>query len=145
MIIDTLNQKIIDAMKAKDEVRLSTLKLLSSAIHNYQIDHREMTDEEELNVVKKEAKQRKDAIEAYIKGGLQEKADKEASELKVLKEFLPVELTDQELQTFIDEAIAESGAKEIKDMGKVIGLVMTKSNGNADGGRVAAIARQKLL
>src|SRR5258708_29365153 len=67
MIIDTLNQKIIDAMKAKDEVKLSTLKLLSSEIHNFQIDHPKLTKAEELSVVKKEAKKRKDAIEAYTK------------------------------------------------------------------------------
>lgn len=144
MIFDTLNQQITDAMKAKDEIRVSTLKLLSAEIHNFKIDNPQMTDEEELVVVKKEAKKRRDAIEGYIKAGLQDRADKEALELKILKEFLPAELTDAELQKFVDEAIVETGAKEIKDMSRVIGAVMQKSAGNADGGRVAAIVKQKL-
>lgn len=131
-------------MKAHDDVRVSTLKLLSTEIHNYQIDHKEMTEDEELSVVKKEAKKRKDAIEAYIKAGLQDRADKEASELKILQEFLPEALTDQELQQFVDEAMAETGATDIKQMGMVISKVMEKSKGNADGARVAQIVKQKL-
>ncbi|CAN5335262.1 GatB/YqeY domain-containing protein [soil metagenome] len=144
MIIDSLNQKIVEAMKAHEDVRVSTLKLLSSEIHNFQIDHPEMTENEELDVVKKEAKKRRDAIESYIKAGLQDRADAEAMELKVLKEFLPAELTDKELQQFVNEAITETSATEIKDMGKVIALVMKKSNNNADGGRTATIVKQKL-
>ncbi|HWA51654.1 MAG TPA: GatB/YqeY domain-containing protein [Patescibacteria group bacterium] len=144
MIIDNLNNQIVEAMKAHDEVRVSTLKLLSAEIHNFQIDHPNMTNEEELDVVKKEAKKRRDAIESYLKAGLQDKADTEVNELKILKEFLPAELTDQELQQFVDEAIAESGAKDIKDMGKVMSLVREKSKGNADGARVSIIVKQKL-
>jgi uncharacterized protein YqeY len=144
MIIDNLNQQIVEAMKAKNEIRLSTLKLLSSEIHNYQIDYPNMTEEEELSVVKKEAKKRKDAVEAYGKANALEKAEQEEEELKILQEFLPAEITDVELEKFVDEAIIESGAKEIKDIGKVIGIVMQKAKGNADGGKVANLVKQKL-
>lgn len=144
MIIDTLNQKIVEAMKAHDDLRVSTLKLLSSELHNWQIDHPQMTEEEELAVVKKEAKKRKDAIELYKKGNFTSQAEKEEAELAILQEFLPKEIGDEELVRYIDEAIAETGAKDIKQMGAVIGVVMKKAQGNADGGKVANLVRGKL-
>jgi uncharacterized protein len=144
MLIDTLNKQIIEAMKAKNEIKLSTLKLLSSEIHNYQIDHPNMTEEEELSVVKKEAKKRKDAVEAYTKANALERAEQENEELKVLQEFLPAETSDSDLAAYVSEALSESGAEGVKDMGKVIGLVMKKSGGNADGGKVAKLVKEKL-
>ncbi len=144
MIIDTLNKQIIDAMKAKNEIRLSTLKLLSSEIHNFQIDHPDMTEDEELGVVKKEAKKRKDAIESYTKANALEKAEQESEELKILQEYLPEETTDEDLVRFVDEAIAETKATDIKQMGAVIGKVMQKTKGNADGGKVAQLVKEKL-
>src|SRR5581483_9535866 len=133
MIIDTLNSKIVEAMKARDEVRLSTLKLLSAEIHNYQIDHPNMTPEEELGVVKKEAKKRRDSIEAYRKGGFEDRAKAEEAELKILEEFLPEQISDQELARFVDEAIKETQAKDVREIGRVIGVVMKKAKGNAPG------------
>ncbi len=144
MIIHNLNKQIVDAMKAKDEIRLSTLKLLSNAIHNYQIDHKDMTEEEELGVVKKEAKQRRDSIEAYTKANALEKAEREAEELKILQEYLPKEITDAELEKFIEEALTETGAKEMKQMGMVIAKVMQKAKGNADGAKIAKLVKEKL-
>ncbi len=145
MISDNLKQQIIDAMKAHDEVRVSTLKMLSTEIHNYQIDHPEMTEDEELSVIKKEAKKRKDSMEAFTKANLSDRVKSEEAELKILQEFLPAEVSDADLQKFVDEAMSESGAKDIKDMGRVIGLVMAKSKGNADGGKVAQLVKQKLV
>lgn len=144
MIIDNLNKQIVEAMRAKDEIRLSTLKLLSSELHNYQIDHPNMTDEEEIIVVKKEAKKRKDAIEAYRKANLLDRVQKEESELNVLAEFMPAEVSDDELQKMVDEAIKETGAKDAKEIGKVIGVVMRKVKGNADGGKVARFVKERL-
>ena len=103
-----------------------------------------MTEEEELGVIKKEAKKRKDAIEAYTKGNALERAEMEQEELKILQEFLPSEVSNDDLEKFVEEAISETGAKEIKEMGRVIGLVMQKAKGNADGGKVAAMVKQKL-
>jgi uncharacterized protein len=145
MIIDTLNKQITDAMKARDELRVSTLKLLSAEIHNFQIDHPNMTQDEELAVVKKEAKKRKDAIEAYTKANALERAEREDEELKILQEFLPEEVSATELEKFVDEAISETGASDIKQMGAVIGKVMQKAHGNADGAKVASLVVKRLV
>ncbi|MFV1917743.1 MAG: GatB/YqeY domain-containing protein [Patescibacteria group bacterium] len=145
MISDTVKQQIVVAMKAKDEVRLSTLRLLSSELHNAKIDKRDkLTEDEELEVVRREAKKRRDAIEAYEKAGAKDRADKEEEELKILQEFLPKELSDEKLEQIVTEVITETGAKDVKEMGKVIGLVMGKVKGRAEGGRVADLVRRKL-
>lgn len=144
MILDTLNKQIIEAMKARDAVRVSTLKLLMSELKNYQIDHPEMTDQDEMAVIKKEAKKRKDSVEAYSAAGRQDLVDKESAELVILQEYLPAEMADEELGKIVTEAIAETGATNMQEMGKVIGAVMKKSGGTADGGKVAQLVKNKL-
>lgn len=145
MIGDALNQKIAEALKAHDEVRLSTLRLLASAL-NYEFiakQHR-LSEEEELTVVWREAKKRKEAIAAYEKAGARDRAEREKKELAVLTEFLPAQLSDTEVNQLIDESINQLKAASLEDVGKVMGLVMTKIKGRADGGKVAAIVRSKL-
>ena len=145
MISNTINKQIAEAMKAKDEIRLSTLKLLLSALHNAKIDKRgDLTEEEELEIVRREAKKRKDAIEAYKKVGATDRAEKEGKELVILQEFLPKELSDEEVSKLVDEAISTTGASSIQDMGKVIGIVVAKAKGRADGKKVAEMAKKKL-
>ncbi len=144
MILNTLNKEIVEAMKAKNALRVSTLKLLLSEIKNYQIDHPQMTLEEELTVVKKEAKKRKDAIVAYKNANRPELADKERQELEILQVYLPLEMGDGELEKLVDQALSETGASSMTEMGKVIGLVMQKTKGQADGGKVASLVKQKL-
>lgn len=132
-------------MKAKDEIRLSTLKLLSSEIHNARIAKMaDLTKEEELEVVQKEAKKRRDAIEAYKKAGAVDRAEREEKELKILQEYLPKEFSEEELSKLVDKAISATGAENIKDMGRVIGQVMSKAKGRADGKKVAEIVKNKL-
>ena len=146
MILDTINKQIVEAMKAKDEIRLSTLKLLLSALHNAKIDKRgDLTEEEELEIVRREAKKRKDAIEAYKKAGATDRAEKEEKELAILQEFLPKELPDEEVSKLVDEAITTTSANSMQDMGKVIGAVMAKAKGRADGKKVAEMAKRKLM
>lgn len=145
MISDTINKQIAEAMKAKDEIRLSTLKLLLTALHNARIDKRgDLTKEEELEVVGREAKKRKDAIEAYKKAGATDRAKKEEKELTILQEFLPKELSDEEVLKLVNETIAATGASSPQDMGKVIGAVMAKAKGKADGKKVSEMVRKKL-
>ena len=145
MISDTINKQIAEAMKAKDEIRLSTLKLLLSALHNAKIDKRgDLTEEEELEIVRREAKKRKDAIEAYKKAGATDRAEKEGKELVILQEFLPKELSDEKVSKLVNEAVTATGASSMQDMGKVIGAVMAKAKGRADGKKVAEMARKKL-
>ena len=145
MIAHLMNQKIQEAMKARDEIRVSTLRLLSSALNYERIaKQHELTDEEELVVIRHEAKKRKEAIEAYEKAKVQEKADREKKELAILEELLPQQMSDLELEKLVDEVLSDIGAKSMSEMGKVIGEVMKKAVGRADGGRVSELVKKKL-
>lgn len=145
MITDTITQKIGDALKAHDEIRLSTLRLLSSAL-NYEFiaKQHKLSEDEEIVVVRKETKKRKEAIEAYMKAGAKDRADKEKKELEILQEYLPPETSDEELNRIIDEAIAEIKPTSPSEMGKVIGAVKTKTKGAADGAKIADLVKSKL-
>lgn len=156
MIKDNLQKQITEAMKARDEVRLSTLRMLSSALHNAEIEKRgELSEEEELTVVRKESKKRKDAIEALqqAQGKLtpeqaasaQEKLRKEEEELRILQEFLPQELSDEELSILVDKAIAMNNAGSIEDIGRVMSSAVELVQGRADGKRVSEMVKQKLI
>jgi uncharacterized protein YqeY len=144
MIIQTLQKVIGDAMKAHDEVRVSTLRLLSSAFNYEKIDKRhDLTEEEELSVVRKQAKQRRDSIDAYKKAGYEDRAAREEAELVILQEFLPPEMDDEELKKLVNDAIDQIKPGGMGDMGKVIGYVKGKAP-NADGGKIAQMVREKL-
>lgn len=144
-ITETIKKQIIEAMKARDSVRMSTLKMLSSELHNAAIDnHGELNEEQEIAVVKKEAKKRKDAIEAYEKAGSPDRAEDEKKELEILQEFLPAEMSDEELLKIVTDSIDQTGASGMQDMGKVMGAVMGKVGGSADGNRVSAMVKHKL-
>ncbi|MDO8341010.1 MAG: GatB/YqeY domain-containing protein [Candidatus Woesebacteria bacterium] len=149
MIANTLTQKIGEAMKARDTIRLSTLRMLSSAFNYEKIaKQHELNNEEELSVVRKEAKKRKEAIDAYEKvtdkESVRERIDQETKELTILQEYLPPEISQEEIIKLVDLAIVELNANKISDMGKVIGLVKSKSPG-VDGSTLAEIVKQKLL
>lgn len=144
MITQKLQQMIGESMKAGNFLRTETLRMLSSSF-NYEriaLQH-ELTEEEELKVIQKQAKQRRDSIEAYKKAGATDRAKKEEDELVILQEFLPPEMSDAELNRIIDESIAKIGAKTMADMGKTIGDVKAKAP-NVDGGRIAEIVKHKL-
>lgn len=149
-----ISQNIIkltgDAMKARDSIRVSVLRMLSSELKNEKINlQRDLTEEEELKVTRKEAKKRKEAIETYEKlkesktPEIQERIKNESEELKILQEFLPAEVTEEEVNKLIDEAISETSAFGMKDMGRVIAFVKQKNSG-VDGAAVANIVRLKL-
>lgn len=145
LIAEDIKTQIRDAMKARDKVRLSTLKMLSSEIHNAEIDKGDtLTSEEEMEIVKKEAKKRRDAIDAYKKAKNKEKSEQESDELEILKDFLPEELSDDELEKIVTEAIAETEALTMQDMGKVMALSMDKAAGRADGKKVSSLVKAKL-
>ena len=155
MIVDTITQKIGEAMKAHDEVRLSTLRMLSSAL-NYEFiaKQHKLTTDEELAVVRHEAKKRKEAIEGLHlaqtklvgrEEDLKSHLEKEQKELEILQEFLPPEMPESELIKLVEATISETGALEIKDMGRVIGLVKQKSLGRADGAKTAQLVKEKLV
>ena len=144
MISSNITKMIGDAMKAHDVVRLSTLRMLSSEFNYEKIKlQHDLTEQDEIAVIRNEARKRKDAIEAYTKAGAVDRVELEGTELSILQEFLPPEISEEELVKLIDDSIKEIGASSIADMGKVITLVKLKSPG-VDGGAVANLVRSKL-
>ena len=144
-ITNNLPEEIKRAMKGGDKTKLSTLRLLSSALSYEKIaQQRDLTDDEELAVVRSEAKKRKDAMEAYEGAGVPERAKEEGEELDVLKAYLPAELSDEELTKIVDDVTSQLGTVTQADMGKVIGAVMAKVGGRVDGKKVADMVRSKL-
>ena len=133
------------ALKSRDTVKLSTLRLLLAAVHNEEIRLRkELGSEEIQKVITTLSKQRSEAIELYRKGGRDDLAQKEEAELGILQAYLPQPLTEQEVQTLIRESIAELGATGVQDLGKVMKQVMPKLSGRTDGKRVNELARALL-
>ncbi|MBI2022885.1 GatB/YqeY domain-containing protein [Candidatus Daviesbacteria bacterium] len=140
-----LKDELKKAQLKRDEIKVSTLRLLISEINNARIQKgSELEENDIIAVVKREAKKRKEAIEAYTTGGNTDAAAKEEAELKILEAYLPEEMSEEELTQIVEDVINELGAKSISDMGRVIGGVMGKVEGRADGGRVSAIVRDKL-
>ena len=145
MISQNIQKMIGEAMKAHDSIRLSTLRMLSSAFNYAKIDNKhDLTEEEELVVIRKQAKERKDSIEAYSKAGREEMAASEKAELAILQEFLPAEMGSDELEKIVTEAITQTGATTMADMGKVIGAVKAKVGASVEGGTIAELVKSKL-
>ena len=145
----SLKQKILDdikaAMKAGDKDRLVTLRMLSAAIKQREVDERtEMDDAQTLAVVEKMIKQRRESIKQYEEGGRPELAAKEQAEIDILDDYMPEQLSEVELEKMIQDAIAETGASEMKDMGKVMGVLKPKIQGKADMGAVSARIKARL-
>jgi uncharacterized protein YqeY len=125
------------AMKAQEKERLSTLRMLQSALKNEQINSgHELSDEEAMVVIRKAVKQRQDSIEQYTNAGRTELADKEKSEMELLKTYLPAEMSDEELEAGLREIIASTGAQSKKDMGKVMKEATARFKGRADGKKI---------
>lgn len=152
MITDTITKQIGEALKAHDEIRLSTLRMLSSAL-NYEFiaKQHKLSEDEELVVVRHEAKRRKEAIEAYTKVNAPDRAKKEGEELKILQEYLPPEISESELTDLVDQAIKEADLPADAThqalqagMGKIIGAVMAKAKGQVEGARVSMLVKEKL-
>ncbi len=141
MIKENVSQQLKDALKAHDELRLSTMRMLLSAINYDRINKmHELSEAEEIDVVRKEAKKRSDAIEMYEKAGETERAEKEKLELAILNEFLPKGLSTEELTAIVDKAIATAGS----DFGAIMKLVMAQTQGRADGRVISEMVRAKL-
>jgi uncharacterized protein len=140
-----IEQSVKSAMRNRDTVALSTLRLLLSAIHNEEIKaRRELTAEEIQKTITTLCKQRNESIELFRKGGREELAQKEEAELAVLKRYLPQPLSEGEVKALIQACIDESNATSLQDLGKVMKLVMPKVAGRSDGKRVNELARALL-
>lgn len=136
-----LDQDLIGAMKAKDADKLMVLRMVKTALTNYKIEKkREILEESEiLDVLQKQAKQRRESLESFEKAGRQELADKERKELTILQTYMPKELSDDEIRSLAQKAITESGAKVKADIGKVMKVLMPWVKGKSDGKKVNEI------
>ena len=141
MLTDKINADLKQAMLAKDAARLSTLRLLKSAIEYHKIEKKQetLTDADVTGVIKKQIKQRQDSIEGFTKGGRADLVATEAAELVVLKGYLPEELSPAQVEALVKEAIAELGATTRAEMGKVMKAVQTKTAGRADNRQVSQL------
>lgn len=140
-----INDDVKTAMRSKDKERLATLRLLTAAIKQIEVDQRiELNDDQVIAVLEKMLKQRKDSIEQFEKAGRHELAEIEIKETAIIQEFMPEQLSDAEIDSLINEAISATGASEMKDMGKVMGMLKPKLAGKADMGAVSARIKAKL-
>jgi len=144
-LFDKINADLITAMKAKNEAAVSALRMLKSAIKYKEVDlKRELTDEDVVEVLGKQAKQRKESIEGFEKGGRAESAASEKAELTLIETYLPAAMSEGEVAQLVEEAVKATGASGPRDMGKVMGWLTPKLKGKADMGKVSGWVKAKL-
>lgn len=149
MLKDRLQDDLKAAMRARDDARLRTVRALRAALLEREIELRPsgvsaLTEEQETEVVLKQAKQRRDALEQYRGAGREDLASKEEEELRVLDDYLPAQMTNEQIEAIIREIVETTGAESMRDMGKVMGPAMGRLKGQADGKRVQAVVRSIL-
>ncbi len=147
-LFEQINKDYVTAYKAKDTQRVSVLRMPKASVKNRLVDlcrpGGTLTDEEMMDVILKEGKQRRDSIAEYEKAGRQDLADKENAELVILETYLPKPLTDEELAGVIEKTIAETGASSPKEMGKVMNAIMQGYKGRVDGKKLSQAVRTRL-
>lgn len=145
VLANQLNEELKKSMKSGDKERLDAIRMLKSSLQKLIIDKgADFKAEDEMSFLLAESKRRKEAIELYQKGGREDLAKKEIYELSIITDYLPKQLDDAELSKIVDESIKETGASSPKDMGKVMGIVMNKVKGQADGKKVQELVKKKL-
>lgn len=146
---DQIGEDIKTAMKAKDKIRLQTVRSIKKAILDKEVELRpkgqdSLTPEQEIELLSQQAKQRRDSIEQFHNAGRDDLAEKESQELAIIETYLPEQISDRELETIIDDLIATSGAATLKDLGKVMGPAMKQLKGKADGKKIQELVKSKL-
>ena len=140
-----LTEDMKTAMRAKDQVSLSTIRLINAAIKQFEVDERtEADDAKVISILTKMVKQRKDSAKIYIEAGRQDLADKENAEIEILNRYLPQMMSAEEIKTVVEAAIAETGASGMADMGKVMGVLKTRLAGKANMGEVNKVLKAAL-
>jgi uncharacterized protein YqeY len=144
-IKERLKTDLITAMKAKEQLKVDCIRFVNAAIKKVEVDTRkDLDDTAVISILMNLAKQRRDSIDQFRKGGREDLAVKEESELNILQAYLPKQLSEAELGDLVTQAIKETGATGMKEMGAVIKAVMAKSAGGAEGGAVSAMVKKKL-
>jgi len=150
MLYQKIKEDLNEALKSGDTLRISVLRMVLSSLHNKEIEKKgknqnpELTEEEIIEVLKREVKKRKEAIETYLKGNRNDLADKEKKELEIIIAYLPKQLSEEEIKKIVQEAIQKLGAQSEKDFGKVMGFLMKELKGKADAGLVSQIVKESL-
>ncbi len=148
MLKDRIQDDMKAAMIAHDEAKLSTIRMLKSAIQYFEIQKGgagyAATDEDVVDVVGREIKKRREAVELYRQGGREDSAIKEEDEAKVLESYLPEQMSEEEVRNLVKEAVTQTGASAPQDMGKVMGALMPKVKGKADGTLISNLVREAL-
>ncbi len=145
MLIDQIQSDLKNAQLSRDEVGVSTLRLLLSEIKNGEISKgASLSDDNVISIIQREVKKRKEAAAGFRSGGREESALKEELEAKVLEGYLPEQISNEELTKLVQDTINELGAKSVADMGKVMGAVMGKAKGRVDGSQVSSIVKERL-
>lgn len=144
-LLDQIESAMRDAMRSRDEQRTQTLRMAMAAAHNLRIERRrDLTDDEIIDVLGKQVKQRRESIAMYRDAGRDDRAAAEEAEAAILTEFLPQQLSEAELEALARAAIAEAGASSASDMGKVMGRLSSQTRGRADGRAVSEVVRRLL-
>lgn len=148
MLKQRIQEDMTSAMKAKEEMKLSVIRMLKSAVQYYEINKGgagyEASDEDVVDVIGKEIKKRREAIELYEKGGRPELAEQEKNELTILQTYLPEQMTEEEVKNLVQKAIETTGASSMADMGKVMGVLMPQVKGKADGNLLSQLVKKAL-
>lgn len=139
-ILDRIQADTREAMKAGEKERVTALRLIASAVQQ----DAKLGEGDAVAVLQRERKKRLEAAEAYAGGGREEQAAAERAEAELIEAYLPAQLSDEELEALVAEAVEESGAASVQEMGRVMGIVMPKVKGRADGNRVSAVVRERL-
>ena len=140
-----LTEDMKTAMRAKDQVSLSTIRLINAAIKQFEVDERtEVDDAKVISILTKMVKQRKDSAKIYTEAGRQDLADKENAEIEILNRYLPQMMSAEEIKTAVEAAVAETGASGMADMGKVMGVLKTRLAGKADMGEINKVLKAAL-
>ncbi len=144
-LLSTLNDDMKTSMKAKDKESLQVIRMLKASLQNEQIKKgAELTDDEELTVLSREMKQRRDSLTEFEKAGRDDLATQVKAEIKVVEKYLPAQLSDEEIRQIVTKAISKTGATSPSEFGKVMGAVMPLVKGKADGNKVNAIVKELL-
>lgn len=144
-ILENIQSDTKDAMRSRDRSRLTALRTLSAALKNSEIEAgKALSEEEEQTVLRRQLKQREEAAEAYQKAGREEQAASESAEAEIVRSYLPAPLSREELERIVEQAISETGASGVKDMGAVMGKATALAENRAEGRELSAIARSKL-
>ena len=144
-LIERIEDELKSAMRARDRDRTDVLRLTLASLRSAEKEvQRSLKEDEELHVLQRERKRRIEAAEGFRSGGREEQAAKEERELEVIKEFMPEPIDEEELERIIDDAIAETGATSLRDLGRVMADVMPQVAGRADGSAVSQVVREKL-